>query len=82
VAPSFEALSRSYDFVVVAAGAIVGPELEAIAAIAPHAVLVAGTLTEAGTAAARQRLLGAGFDDVTVVAEGKAAEFAPTAAAA
>jgi uncharacterized protein involved in exopolysaccharide biosynthesis len=82
VAPSFDALSRSYDFVIVAAGAIVGPELEAIAAIAPHAVLAAGTLTNAGTAAARERLLGAGFEDVTVVVERKAAEFEPTAAAA
>ncbi len=82
VAPSFEALSRSYDFVIVAAGAIVGPELEAIAAIAPHAVLAAGMLTNAGTAAARERLLSAGFEDVTVVVERKAAEFEPTAAAA
>jgi uncharacterized protein involved in exopolysaccharide biosynthesis len=82
VAPSFEALSRSYDFVVVAAGTIVDPELEAIAAVAPYAVLVADTPTNAGTAAARERLMGAGFEDVTVVAEGKAAEYEPTAAAA
>jgi succinoglycan biosynthesis transport protein ExoP len=82
VAPSFDALSRSYDFVIVAAGEIVGPELEAIATIAPHAVLAAGTLTNAGTAAARERLLSAGFEDVTVVVERKAAEFEPTAAAA
>jgi Mrp family chromosome partitioning ATPase len=82
VEPSFEALSRSYDFVIVAAGEIVGPDLEAIAAIAPQAVLVAGTLTSAGIAAARERLLDAGFEDVTVVAEGKAAGFEPTAAAA
>jgi succinoglycan biosynthesis transport protein ExoP len=82
VAPSFEALSRSYDYVIVAAGTIAGPELEAIAAIAPYAVLVAGTLTAAGTAAARERLLGAGFEDVTVVVEDKAAEFEPRAAAA
>ena len=64
---SFEALSRSYDYVVIAAGAIGGPELEDIAAIAPSAVLVAGTLTNAGTASARERLLDAGFEDVTVV---------------
>jgi polysaccharide biosynthesis transport protein len=82
VEPSFEALSRSYDFVIVAAGEIVGPDLEAIAAIAPQAVLVAGTLTSAGIAQARERLLDAGFEDVTVVAEGKAAGFEPTAAAA
>jgi ABC-type Fe3+-hydroxamate transport system substrate-binding protein len=82
VEPSFEALSRSYDFVIVAAGEIVGPDLEAIAAIAPQAVLVADTLTSAGIAQARERLLDAGFEDVTVVAEGKAAGFEPTAAAA
>ncbi len=64
---SFEALSRSYDYVVVAAGAIGGTELEDIAAIAPSAVLVAGTLTGAGTASARERLLNAGFEGVTVV---------------
>jgi succinoglycan biosynthesis transport protein ExoP len=67
VPASFEALSRSYDFVVVAAGATGGPELEDIAAIAPTAVMVAGTLTNAGTASARERLLDAGFEDVTVV---------------
>jgi succinoglycan biosynthesis transport protein ExoP len=82
VEPSFEALSRSYDFVIVAVGEIVGPDLEAVAAIAPRAVLVAGTLTSAGIVAARERLLDAGFEDVTVVAEGKAAGFEPTAAAA
>jgi hypothetical protein len=45
--------------------------------------LVAGTLTNAGTAAARERLLGAGFQDVTVVVErSAAAEPGMTAAAA
>jgi succinoglycan biosynthesis transport protein ExoP len=82
VATSFDALSRSYDYVVVAAGTIVGPELEVIATIAPYAVLIAGTLTNAGTAAARERLLGAGFQDVTVVVERSAAEPEMTAAAA
>jgi uncharacterized protein involved in exopolysaccharide biosynthesis len=84
VAPSmttnFDALARGYDRVVVAAGAIVGPELEEISAIAPHAILVAGTLTEAGTAAARERLLGAGFADVTLL--GTAAHDAGETAAA
>ena len=35
----FEALSRSYDYVVIAAGAIGGSELDDVAAIAPSAVL-------------------------------------------
>jgi len=82
VATSFDALSRSYDYVVVAAGTIVGPELEVIGTIAPHAVLIAGTLTNAGTASARERLLGAGFQDVTVVVETSAVEPGATAAAA
>jgi Mrp family chromosome partitioning ATPase len=82
VVPGFEALSRSYDFVIVAAGAIVGPGLETIAAIAPHAVLAADTLTDAGKAAAHERLLGAGFEDVIVAVEGRAAGFEPSAAAA
>ncbi len=57
MAASFDALARGYDRVVIAAGAIFGPDLEAIGAIAPHAILVAGALTDAGTAAARERLL-------------------------
>ena len=78
---SFEALSRSYDYVVIAAGSIGGPELEDIAAIAPSAVLVAGTLTDAGTASARERLLDAGFEDVTVVVGTTADLGAPAEAA-
>ena len=39
-------------------------------------------MTSAGTTAARERLLGAGFEDVTVVVEGVAADAGPTAAAA
>jgi uncharacterized protein involved in exopolysaccharide biosynthesis len=67
MATSFDALARAYDHVVIAAGPIGGPELEALGAIAPHAVLVTSTLTNVGTASARERLLGAGFDDVTVL---------------
>ena len=52
------------------------------AAIAPHAILVAGTLTDAGTASARQRLLDAGFADVTVLGGSFADNAAETAAAA
>jgi succinoglycan biosynthesis transport protein ExoP len=77
---SFAALARSYDHVIVAAGAMVGFEIEAIGAIAPHAVLVAGTLTNAGMASARERLLAAGFQDVTVV--GAAGDSEATAVAA
>ena len=82
MATSFDALARGYDRVVIAAGAIFGPDLEAISAIAPHAILVAGTLTDAGTASARERLLDAGFADVTVLGGSFADNAAETAAAA
>jgi polysaccharide biosynthesis transport protein len=82
MATNFDALARGYDRVVIAAGAIFGPDLEAIAAIAPHAVVVAGNLTDAGTASARQRLLDAGFADVTVLGGSFADSAAETAAAA
>ena len=82
MATSFDALTRGYDRVVIAAGAIIGPDLVAIGALAPHAILVAGTLTDAGTAAARERLLEAGFADVSVVGGKFADAAAETAAAA
>jgi succinoglycan biosynthesis transport protein ExoP len=82
MATSFDALARGYDRVVIAAGAIFGPDLDAIGAIAPHAILVAGSLTDAGTAAARERLLDAGFADVTVLGGSFADNAAETAAAA
>ena len=82
MATSFDALARGYDRVVIAAGAIFGPDLEVISAIAPHAILVAGALTDAGAASARQRLLDAGFADVTVLGGSFADNAAETAAAA
>jgi succinoglycan biosynthesis transport protein ExoP len=82
MAANFAALARGYDRVIIAAGAIGGPELEAIAAVAPRAILAAGTLTEAGTAAARERLLNAGFAEVTVLGATAAYDAAETAAAA
>src|ERR1700731_1333204 len=82
MAPSFDARARGYDRVVIAAGAIFGSDLEAIAAVAPYAILVAGSLTDAGTASARKRLLDAGFADVTVLGGSFADNAAETAAAA
>jgi uncharacterized protein involved in exopolysaccharide biosynthesis len=82
MATSFDALARGYDRVVIAAGAIFGPDLEAIAAIAPHGIVVAGTLTDAGAASARERLLNAGFADVTVLGGSFADVAGETAAAA
>jgi succinoglycan biosynthesis transport protein ExoP len=82
MATSFDALARGYDRVVIAAGAIFGPDLEGISAIAPHAIVVAGALTDAGTASAREHLLDAGFADVTVLGGSFADSTAETAAAA
>jgi polysaccharide biosynthesis transport protein len=79
---SFDALARSYRHVIVDAGDIVASELEAIADIAPHAVLVAETQANAATSAARENLLAAGFDDVTDLVGVRADSPAETAAAA
>jgi Mrp family chromosome partitioning ATPase len=62
---NFDALARSYNNVVVDAGVIAGPELQAVAELAPQAVLVATALSDADKASARERLIFAGFDDVT-----------------
>jgi polysaccharide biosynthesis transport protein len=67
MATNFAALARGYDRVVIAAGATSGADLEEIAAVAPYAILAAGTLTDAGIAAAYERLLNAGFEDVAVL---------------
>ena len=66
---NFNALARSYDHVVVDAGEAAG-EIERIAEIAPHAVLVTDTLANAATAAARERLLASGFGDVRILVGG------------
>jgi succinoglycan biosynthesis transport protein ExoP len=81
MATNFDALARSYDHVVVDAGVMVGPEIERLAEMAPHAVLVAETLSSAATNSARERLLASGFGDVTMLA-GARGSLAETAAAA
>lgn len=67
---NFNALARSYDHVVIDAGAVSGPEIERIAEIAPHAVLVTNSPASASAAAARDRLMAAGFRDVRVLVNG------------
>jgi polysaccharide biosynthesis transport protein len=68
LAPSLEALARSYDYVVVDAGAAEGVDLEAIGEIAPQAVLLADTQKNSATEAARERLAAADFESVIVLA--------------
>ncbi len=65
---TLEALSRSYDYVVLDAGAL--PEIapEKFARLAPRAVLVADNVDGPATESARERLLSAGFPNVSVLA--------------
>lgn len=65
---TLEALSRSYDYVVIDAGAL--PEIapEKFARLAPRAVLVADDVDGPATESARARLLSAGFPNVSVLA--------------
>jgi MinD-like ATPase involved in chromosome partitioning or flagellar assembly len=65
---NFEALGRSYDYVVVDAGAATGREIERIAEIAPHAVLVTDAMTRAAIVSTRERLSANGFGEVTMLA--------------
>jgi Mrp family chromosome partitioning ATPase len=81
MAPMFAALARSYDHLVLDAGALGGPEMAAIAEIAPHAFLLTESATGAATAAGRERLIDAGFDDVTVLVGARAGAAAGAAAA-
>ena len=81
MAPTFAALARSYDHLVLDAGALGGPEMAAIAEIAPHAFLLTESATGVATAAGRERLIDAGFDDVTVLVGARAGAAAGAAAA-
>ncbi len=80
MATNFDALARSYDYVVIDAGESAGPAIECICEIAPHAVLVAESPASVATAAVRERLLAAGFNDVIVLQGARPS--AETAAAA
>ena len=67
---TLEALARSYDHLVIDAGALPDVAAERFAEFAPRAVLVASTIDDLGTIEARERLLHAGFTDVSVLASG------------
>jgi len=66
LAMTLEALVRAYDHVVIDAGAVPEVPVESFARLAPRAVLVATDLSHPATLAARDRLMAAGFIDVTV----------------
>jgi polysaccharide biosynthesis transport protein len=72
LAITLEALARSYDHLVIDAGALPDIAAERFAEFAPRAVLIASALDELTTIEARERLLSAGFTDVSVLASGPA----------
>ena len=72
LAITLEALARSYDHLIIDAGALPEIDAERFAQFAPRAVLVAGKLDDVATIEARERLLRAGFIEVSVLASGSA----------
>ncbi|MFL4985633.1 MAG: GumC family protein [Xanthobacteraceae bacterium] len=60
------ALARTYEHVVIDAGDLPDVALERFARFAPHAVLVAPGLSDDAVQGARDRLIAAGFNDVTL----------------
>jgi len=64
---AIEALGRSYDHVVINAGALGAIAVERVAELAPQAVVVADTLDDPAASEARARLLIAGCKAVSVL---------------
>src|SRR5262249_24134714 len=67
LAITLEALAHSYDHVIIHAGALPDVPDEAIAGLAPQAVLVANTPDNPAIAAAQTRLVAAGCNAVSVL---------------
>jgi hypothetical protein len=70
LAITLEALARSYDHLVIDAGALPEIDAERFAQFAPNAVLIAGEIDDLAAIEARERLLRAGFTDVSALASG------------
>ena len=68
LATVIDALVRSYDHVVIDVGSAADVAVERFAPLAQRAVLVAGDPANPATRAARERLMMAGFADVTLLA--------------
>ena len=64
---TFAALAQAYPHLVIDAGLLGGSDMAAIARIAPHAVLLVETLSGRAAVTARDALLAAGFDNVTIL---------------
>jgi MinD-like ATPase involved in chromosome partitioning or flagellar assembly len=68
LAGTLEALGRSYDYVLIDAGAASDNAIGQIARLAPYAVMIVPTTDDPAVMVSRDRLLSAGFADVTVMA--------------
>jgi len=69
---TLEALARSYDHLVIDAGALPDIEAERFAQFAPRAVLIASRIDDLAAIEARERLLRSGFAEVSMLASGPA----------
>jgi uncharacterized protein involved in exopolysaccharide biosynthesis len=76
LAITLEALARSYDHLVIDAGALPDIKAERFAQFAPRGVLVASLIDDLATIEAREHMLHAGFTDVSMVASGPVAQAA------
>jgi polysaccharide biosynthesis transport protein len=70
LAITLEALARSYDHLVIDAGALPEISAERFAELAPRAVLIASQVDDLAAIEAREQLLRAGFGEVSVLASG------------
>jgi succinoglycan biosynthesis transport protein ExoP len=70
LATAIEALSHSYEHVVIDMGSTSDVAAERFVSLATHAMLVAADPASAVTRTVRDRLLQAGFSDVAVIAGG------------
>ena len=69
---NFDALAYSYAHVVIDVGGLRGRDMEAVARIAPHAALVVDAVSSLAATKARDSLMDAGFDNVTLLVAGHA----------
>ena len=69
---TLEALARSYDHLVIDAGALPDVAAERFAQFAPRAVLIASRIEDLNTIETRERLLRSGFSEVSMLASGSA----------
>ena len=77
---NFTALAHAYPHLVIDGGFVGGPDMPALAGIAPHAVLLVEASSGYATAKAREALIEAGFDNVTLLVVDRGGTSAPIVA--